>query len=71
MNIHVNHFFFVTDSGEKGENSVFTFVNKLVDHLHLPDLKCDEELIFYTDGPSSEFEIEYIIEIVFLLSKKN
>ncbi|XP_071839631.1 uncharacterized protein [Apostichopus japonicus] len=47
----------VTDSSDKGKDSVFTFVGALVEDLQL---SAEEELIIYSDGPSSEFKNKYI-----------
>ena len=47
-------FLIVTDSQDKGKNSVFTFIMQLVDEIKFQP---GEELIVYSDGPSSNLKI--------------
>ncbi|CAL4130964.1 unnamed protein product [Meganyctiphanes norvegica] len=67
-NLPCNSFLVVTDSKDKGKNSVFTFINKIIDQL--PNFNSNEKLIIYTDGPSSEFKNKFCVKIVSNLSKK-
>ena len=61
-------FLILTDSHDIGKNSVFTFIMQLVDEIKLQP---GEELIVYSDGPSSEFKNKFITEkLFFLLSYK-
>ena len=47
----------VTNSLDKGKNSVCTFMLKLIDEITFKD---EKELIIYSDGPSSEFKNQFI-----------
>ena len=61
-------FLIVTDSQDKGKNSVFTFIMQLLDEIKFQP---GEELIVYSDGPSSEFKNKFITgKLLFLLSDK-
>ena len=57
----------ITDSQDKGKNSVFTFINALTDYIQFEK---GDMLIIYTDGPSSEFKNRFIVKLVSMLSKK-
>ena len=48
----------VTDSQDKGKDSVFTFINRLVD-LFAGSISEGDTLVISTDGPSSEFKNNY------------
>ena len=54
-------FLIITDSQDKGKNSVFTFINALTDYIQFEK---GDMLIIYTDGPSSEFKNRYIVKLV-------
>ena len=61
-------FLIVTDSQDKSKNNVFTFILQLLDEIKFQP---GEELIVYSDGPSSEFKNKFITgKILFLLSDK-
>ena len=60
-------FLIITDSQDKGKNSVFTFINALTNYIQFEK---GDMLIIYTDGPSSEFKNRYIVKLVSILSKK-
>ena len=61
-------FLIVTDSQDKGKNSVFTFIMQFVDEIKFQP---GEELIVYPDGPSSEYKNKFITgKLLFLLSDK-
>lgn len=63
----------VTDSQDKGKDSVYTFLTQLFDQIcHGKDTAFDEKdtIVIYTDGPSSEFKNKYMVKVVNLLSKK-
>ena len=57
-------FLIVTDSQDKSKDSVFTFIMQLVGELKFHP---GEELIVYSDGPSSEFKNKFITGILLLL----
>ena len=50
-------FLIVTNSSDKGKNSLCTFILKLVDEITFKD---EKEMIAYSDGPSSEFKNQLI-----------
>ena len=56
----------ITDSQDKGKNSVFTFINAVTDYIQFEK---GDMLIIYTDGPSLEFKNRYIVKLVSMLSK--
>ena len=61
-------FLIVTDSQDKSKNNVFTFILQLLDEIKFQP---GEELIVYSDGPSSEFKNKFITgRLLFLLSDK-
>ena len=59
-------FLIITDSQDKGKNSVFPFINDLTDYIQFEK---GGMLIIYTDGASSEFKNRYIVKLVSMLSK--
>ena len=67
-NLPCKSFLIVTNSQDKGKDSVFVFVNKLINLL--PNFSDNEKLIIYTDGPSNEFKNRFIVKMISLLSKR-
>ena len=61
-------FLIVTNSSDKGKNSVCTFILKLTDEIMT--FKGKGELIVYSDGPSSVFKNQFITgKLLYLLSQ--
>ena len=61
-------FLIVTNSPDKGKNSVCTFMLKLIDEITFED---EKELIVYSDGPSSEFKNQFVTGKHFYLSSQH
>ena len=57
-------FLIITDSQDKGKNSIFTFITALTDYIQFEK---GDMLVIYTNGPSSEFKNRYIVKLVSML----
>ena len=60
-------FLMVTNSQVKDKDTVYALLLKLVDSI---DFKEGDNLVIYSDGPSSEFKNRYMVRLVSILAKR-
>ena len=60
-------FLIVTDSQDKGKDSVFTFISKLSEHIRFEQ---NDTFVIFTDGPTSEFKNRFMVKLVAMMSEK-
>lgn len=54
----------VTDSHDKGKDTVYAFVMRLCDYILEEKLDLGNMFCFFTDGPSAEFKNKYMVKLL-------
>jgi hypothetical protein len=65
---HTKSFLFVTDSKDKGKNTVLACLHQFFDQIDANDIS--ESFTIFSDGPSCEFKNKYCVKMLHIINEK-